>query len=33
LTATLPDGKPLEIKKEFEGDALSDVLGNMQKKQ
>jgi hypothetical protein len=33
LTAVLPDGKPLEIKKEFEGDALSDVLGNMQKKQ
>jgi hypothetical protein len=32
LTATLPDGKPLEIKKEFEQDGLTGALVGMSKK-
>jgi hypothetical protein len=33
LTATLPDGKPIEIKKEFEGDAFDAVAKGAGKKQ
>ena len=32
LTAKLPDGKPLEVKKEFELDGLDGVLRDMAKK-
>jgi hypothetical protein len=32
LTATLPDGKPLEVKKTFELDGLDGVLRDMAKK-
>ncbi len=32
LTAKLPDGQPLEIKKAFEGNGLSDALGGLSKK-
>ena len=32
LTAKLPDGKPLEVKKEFELDGLNGVLRDMAKK-
>jgi len=32
LTAKLPDGKPLEVKKEFELDGLDSVLRDMAKK-
>ena len=31
LTATLPDGKPIEIKKEFESRGLADALGGRKK--
>lgn len=32
LTAKLPDGKPLELNKQFEGDGLSGALGGIGKK-
>ena len=32
LTAKLPDGTPLELKKEFEGDGLKGALGGIGKK-
>jgi hypothetical protein len=32
LTAKLPDGRPLEINKQFEGDSLTGALGGVGKK-
>jgi hypothetical protein len=32
LTAKLPDGKPIEINKQFEGDSLTGALGGIGKK-